>query len=383
MRRAYVSVSPDRVHQLARSFLADAVVWQAYRRSVSVADLLRLLLIMASTGRSLFATVVRRFTFSHETARRAVRANLPTVAELTRSLVDSLHAAMQLSARDRRRHWTLAIDTHGVPYYGARTPAVIGGPRKAGTKYSFGYATAVLTHRHRRYTVAVCPLSPGDKPHQIVERLLDQVSRTGLRIRGVALDSGFDSGDVLLLLQSRRLAYVVPLRRKGRGDNQRNRLFAGRDRLIRWAAWITDLSRRPVRTRTVLLRQPKRTMLLAFDGWNENRARSVHQQARHAHQTYRDRFGIETSYRQKNQAQPPTCSRDPAYRLLLQGVALLLRQAWVRLTAELAAAGHDRADGWVATLTLADVLEHLRQTTADTPPTQIPTPPPIINQQTR
>ena len=44
---------------------------------------------------------------------------------------------------------------------------------------------------------------------------------------------------------------------------------------------------------------------------------------------YRKRFGIETSYRQMNEARIKTCTRDPATRLLFVGIALLLRNVWV------------------------------------------------------
>jgi putative transposase len=43
------------------------------------------------------------------------------------------------------------------------------------------------------------------------------------------------------------------------------------------------------------------------------------------------RFGIETSYRQMNQARIRTCAKDPAVRLLFVGVALVLRNVWVYL----------------------------------------------------
>ena len=46
-------------------------------------------------------------------------------------------------------------------------------------------------------------------------------------------------------------------------------------------------------------------------------------------QTYRSRFGIETSYRQMNQARIRTCTRDPLLRLLYVGIALVLRNVWV------------------------------------------------------
>jgi putative transposase len=44
---------------------------------------------------------------------------------------------------------------------------------------------------------------------------------------------------------------------------------------------------------------------------------------------YRQRFGIETSYRQLSEACIKTTTRNPTLRLLFVGVALLLRNVWV------------------------------------------------------
>ena len=46
---------------------------------------------------------------------------------------------------------------------------------------------------------------------------------------------------------------------------------------------------------------------------------------------YRKRFGIETSYRQRRQANIFTCTRDPHLRLFFVGVGLVLRNLWVWL----------------------------------------------------
>jgi IS4 transposase len=46
-------------------------------------------------------------------------------------------------------------------------------------------------------------------------------------------------------------------------------------------------------------------------------------------ETYRKRFGIESSYRQMNEARIRTCCRNPVLRLLFAGIALILRNAWV------------------------------------------------------
>src|SRR5439155_27310927 len=156
---------------------------------------------------------------------------------------------------------------------------VVGGPKKQGTKWFFSYATAVLLHKRRRYTIALEPLLPQTKPHDIIRMLIDQIAEKGLKIRGVTLDSAFDSGDTLLLLQERGLAYSIPLRRKGTGRNARNQCFEGRHGLIRWTEWTTEVTRRRVQTRTLLGKGKAKTMVFAFQGWNGKEERNGHQQA--------------------------------------------------------------------------------------------------------
>ena len=73
----------------------------------------------------------------------------------------------------------------------------------------------------------------------------------------------------------------------------------------------------------------------------------------------RRRFGIETSYRQLNQAKAVTSTTDPRRRLLWLGVALLLRQVWVWLTAQLGADRGMRPTQWVGDLRLARLGEWL------------------------
>lgn len=359
MRPPYSTITPAVIHQQAHAALQRCLDWKPYHQSVRVTDLLSLLLLMAAHTASLFATVRRFFSFSHETARRAIKANLPSRAQLVDGLLHALHDVASFSRQDRRRHGLAAIDTHYVGYYGQKTPGLSGGPKKQGTKWFFAYATACLLHRHRRYTVALCPLDCRTTPHDIVRTLLDQIASEGLKIRGVVLDSAFDSGETLLLLQERGLAYTVPLRRKGTGNNARNRCFEGRHRLIRWVEWKTDKTRRLVRTRVLLWKGLPKTMAFAFAGWRGERAWNIHQQARRQRPLYRQRFGIESSYRQKNQAQGQTTSRDPVYRLLLEGVAYLLRQVWVVLTEQLARPWRVKPTAWISALPLALLLDWL------------------------
>jgi hypothetical protein len=85
----------------------------------------------------------------------------------------------------------------------------------------------------------------------------------------VVLDAGFDSGDTLRRLQRRKLAYTVPLRRKGKGGNRRNAVWGLDAGTVTTVAWATDQGGRPVRTRAVVVRRRKEKdkKVYAFGGW--------------------------------------------------------------------------------------------------------------------
>lgn len=361
MCQPHCTITPAVVRSAARKALAGALPWRDYGRRVRVRPLLDLLLLTASLGSSLSA-VARRFGFgfSHETARRAVDANLPPLDEFTDGLVDALHRFGSRALR--RRRWVVAIDEHRVPFYGDRSASgVTGGQKKHGTKYAYGYATAVIVHHRHRFTGGLTALQGGEMPHQVVSALLAQMESRGLRLRGVVRDSGFDSGDTLLLLQRRGLSYAVPLRRKGNSPNKRNAVWELAVGAVTAVAWKTDKGNRPVSTLAVVMRRPgeKEKKVYAFGGWGEGQARSHERRAWLARRWYRKRFGIETSYRQMNEGKARTTKKDVRYRLLLVGLALLLRQAWVWLTAQLARDRRLRPTEWVGQLPLRRLLDWL------------------------
>ena len=338
MRQPHPTITPAVVHSTARQALQPTLTWHDYGRRVRIKILLDLLLLTASLASSLSAVVRRfRFGFSHETARKAVVANLPELDVLTNGLVDALY--LFGSRALRRRKWVVAIDEHRSPFYGDRTTyGITGGQKKHGTKYAYGYATAVLVRHRHRFTVGLTALTGGEKPHEVVAALLAQMETRGLKLRGVVLDSGFDSGETLLLLQERELSYTVPLCRKGNSDNRRNAIWELEVGTVTKVEWKTDKTNRAVSTQVVVMRRPKEKekKVYAFGGWNEDQARSEARRASLAKRWYRKRFGIETSYRQMNEAKAKTTKKDVTYRLLLIGLALLLRQVWVWLTQHVA-----------------------------------------------
>lgn len=361
MRRDHCTITPAFVRSLARQALAKALPWHGYGRLATAEKILDVLLLAAALASSLSAVVKRFcFGFSHETARKAVDDNLPDLDALTEGLLGALYFFGSRALR--RRRWVIAIDEHRDPFYGQRsTEGVTGGQKKHGTKYAFGYATAVLVHFRHRFSVGLTPLTGGEKPHEIVQTLLAQVEGRGLKVRGVVLDSGFDSGDTLLLLQRRDSSYAVPLRRKGSGKNRRNAAWDLEVGAVTTVGWKTDKGNEPVSTLAVVTQRPKEKdkKVYAFGGWGEGEARSQLRRARLARRWYRKRFGIETSYRQMRECKVKTTKKDVRFRLLLIGLALLLRQAWVWLTKHLACELKLKPSQWVATLPLQRMADWL------------------------
>lgn len=359
MRQSYSTITPALVRSTAHAALRQALPWTRYGRRVCVTRLLDLLLLVAALRSSLSALVRRfRFGFCHETARQAVAANLPDLQHVQQGLLDALYAFGSRTLR--RRRWDIAIDLHYCPFYGdRRTPGIVGGPKKHGRKHHYAYATAAVIHRRHRYTVGLMALEHKAKPHEVVAALLAQVHGRGIRVRGVALDSGFDSGETLLWLQGRDLSYVVPLRRKGRGRNRRNACFALPVGTLTEVDWVTEKSRRRVQTQAVVVRRAgeRKVRVYAFGGWG---VVAAVWRARQAKRAYRRRFGIETSYRQMNEGKGRTTKKDVRYRLLLVGLALLLRQVWVWLVWQLARARRARPGQWLGEWPLARLLDWLR-----------------------
>src|SRR5262249_43586208 len=108
----------------------------------------------------------------------------------------------------------------------------------------------------------------------------------------------------------------------------------------------------------------RKVQVYAFGGWSQHQALAKARAAlaaRQAKQWYRRRFGIESSYRQMHQWQGRTTATDGAYRLLVVGVALLLRQVWVWLTWQLARSRAARPKQWLEELP----LERMRDWLAD------------------
>jgi hypothetical protein len=300
-------------------WIADVVGLSDYSDQLPRTALAQCLLMAAALGLAVSAVARRVSGFGRETVRKGIRATLP---EDPRDLEDRLAAGLRqrLPRRLRRHAVPIAIDVHRRPYYGDhdRTAGVTGGKAQRSTHWSWSYATAVSLVPGSRHTLALTAAGPRDTPAILVE----QVGRSGVRVRYVLLDRAFYAVGVINALKRRGLRFIVPMVRRGRAAQRFFRRGArgwfdhticshrsGQSACVRVAVIGGPDGRRPL-------------VYACSEGFDALPPVALR---------YWRRFGIESSYRQLGQCLAPSSSRDEVYRLLLVGVSLLMRSVWVGL----------------------------------------------------
>ncbi len=193
-----------------------------------------------------------------------------------------------------------------------------------------------MVHKGRRFTVAMMRVNQGTTMVEVLKCLLRQASRAGIRPSLLLLDRGFYSVEVIRYLQAARYAFIMPVIIRGLGANDprgpsATRVFA-MQKHSGWAQYTLTNSEKIKATVRIGIhcrnwagqrkRRGRQTLVYALWGIQPKTTHWVYQ-------VYRLRFGIETSYRQLNEARIKTTTRNPQLRLLFIGIALLLRNLWV------------------------------------------------------
>jgi putative transposase len=335
---AHYTITPQEIYRYAASVLQPHLQWQDHGPKCTVTTLLQVLFYAAAQLCSLFAACSRlRDAPSDQAVRDALAALCPPAATLEQQLNASF--AAQLPKAVTQRRWRLAIDLNLRPYYGhphQRTEELYRSRAKSGTTHFHAYATCYIVHHGRRYTVALTQVEKGTALVEVLKRLLRRASQAGVRPTLLLLDRGFYSVAIIRYLQAARYPFLMPVILRGRKAAHRNgpsgtRVFA----LWQRSGWSTyTLTSADHRKATVSIgvhcrqrhqsrrRHARQTLVYAFWGIRPKTTQWLFQ-------VYRDRFGIETSYRQLGEACIKTTTRNPTLRLLFVGIALLLRNLWV------------------------------------------------------
>jgi hypothetical protein len=340
-QRDYI-VTKDMVHGYANDWLACVLRLEYAGTKCTASTLLQVLLIAAARVVSIFAACRDLADApSDQTIRNALAASLPGLPELERRLNRAL--ATELPKALRRKARIVAIDLTLIPYHGQ--PAhdekeIYRSSPKSGTTHFHAYATAVVVHKGHRYTLALTRVAYGEAMKDVVQRLLRIIRQRGIKIKFLLLDKGFFSVAVLSYLRRAGHGFIIPavprgpkpkapkqatglraLRKQNNGyyPHTLTSTVGGRRRSTRVTICVASKGYTDKKT------NKRRRKKLLYAVW---RVRRTPEEIR---QTYRKRFGIETSYRQMNEARIRTCTRDPGQRLLFVGIALVLRNVWVWL----------------------------------------------------
>jgi hypothetical protein len=242
----------------------------------------------------------------------------------------------------------VAIDLIELPYHGtvddAHEGEVCRGKAKQGTTHFFTYATAYVVLRGRRYTLALCRVKATMTMDEVLDTLLKRVQALGVKISVLLLDRGFYSVKVIRQLITAKQPFIMPAIKRGKKPQVPGGP-SGTYVMAQWksSAWTTytltsakdgqvtfDMA-------VVCHNLQGRWGRHQRDAWLYATWGVKHRPLGWIRQTYRSRFGIESSYRQVHQAKIKTSSRNPVLRLLFVAVAFVLRNVWVWLHAEVIA----------------------------------------------
>lgn len=243
------------------------------------------------------------------------------------------------SVSRRSASYKFAVDLNEHPYHGSPyqdATEIRRGKAKSGTTHFHVYATIYLIKRGKRYTLAIKYVRKGDRLVDVVQALLEKVLAVGFKIRRLFLDRGFYSVEIINYLQHTRIPFIIPVVLRGRkgkdGKSRIERLFRGNKSSIVNYTMETVKDRRKMAVTFNLYIVVKR-----IKGKNGQYHREYFVYClsddkfpiKCVYNEYRLRFGIETSYKKKNESLPRTSSRNPALRLLYTGLSLFLVNTWI------------------------------------------------------
>ena len=273
--------------------------------------------------------------------REVLAEALPDRTEMQRALNRIFRQQLPPSVWKCKRDFNIAIDLTLIPYHGQPyedRKEIVRGMPKSGTTHFHSYATVSIVRDDRRYVVALRFIEYGEEMAEIVRWLLKRLKSLKFRIRRVFLDKGFCSEPVFKVLNQHKLSYVTPIPVRGKSGGVR-RLFVGKSRKTTYTFNSPKYGTYTVQA-VVVKRYSKGRYGRHKSKWFAYAVAGLPAGILPAQvfELYRQRFGIESSYRQMNQVRARTSTRNPVIRLLLVGLAFVLFNLYISLRQNLSSA---------------------------------------------
>ena len=265
--------------------------------------------------------------------REVLAKALPERIKLQRALNRILRAQTPRFVKKGKRSYYIAIDLTLIPYHGEcyeDEKEIVRSQAKSGTTHFHGYATVSIVHDHQRYVLALRFVEKGESLEKTVAWLLDRLKSIGISIRYAYFDKGFCSVPVLKTLKRRKIRFIMPMPVRGKSGGVRTLFEKSASRKTTYT--FNSPKHGQLEVATVVVKKyskgrykRKGARWFAYAVGRLPKSVEAHQ----VFEMYRQRFGIETSYRQMNQTRARTTSRNPVIRLLLVGLAFVIFNLYI------------------------------------------------------
>jgi hypothetical protein len=229
---------------------------------------------------------------------------------------------------------TLAIDLHLQPYYGvptaAEAPYIYRSAAKSETTRFYAYATIYVIRRHKRITLAIHAVPVNETMVATITYLLAKLSEAKVRIKRLYLDRGFYSVPVIRWLKALNIPFLMPAVIRGKQGGTRA-LCRGRVS-YRTPYTLNSADYGQVECQIAVVCHYRKGYKgqhgIDYCLYVVHRIKvALHQ----LHYHYRQRFGIESTYRMKNQCRIRTTNKNPVLRFLFMAIAFILVNLWIYL----------------------------------------------------
>jgi len=298
----------------------------------TVRDLFEILVRTASRGESIEQTVKG---LEGTPSSNGIRYHLEKLDDMN-SLEQQLNAALQsrIPPKLRNRSHRLAIDLHLIPYYGKPTEIeanyVYRSQAKAGTTRFFAYATVYAICRNKRVTLAIHAVPCTETLVATLTYLLAIIHPLRMSIKLLCLDRGFYSVPIIRWLKALNFPFLMPAVIRGKTGGTRALLIGRKSYALTYTINSPKYGSITCQMRVVCGYHKgfKGQHGIRYLVYATHRVKIALNQLHHY---YRQRFGIETSYRLKNHCRIRTTTKNPVLRLLFVALAFILVNLWVYL----------------------------------------------------
>lgn len=233
-----------------------------------------------------------------------------------------------------RRKAVAAIDLTMIPYYGRPSRHVVQGKYKQGTTWFHCYAALRIVERGRRYVIKSRPVTQlelSEKP-RIVEELIAEARRRGVRIRLLLMDKGFYSAEVIQKLKSIGVKFLIAAPKNNRVKKEiMDHYRSGEGRVRRFSLMRGD-DRVDFNLSIHRLRRSKKglkNILELYGAFATNLGPKGAAEAwRWIPEEYRRRWGVETGFRVGKGFRAKTTSTCEEVREVYHQYAVVLENLW-------------------------------------------------------